>query len=841
VPATSVGYATLNIVPTAEGFGTALSGQMLPAAAAAGTKAGEEGGKGFGGSLLASVKSFIAPLAALFAADKIADFFKDAVTEASGLNEAVNALNVTFGPAAQGIMDLGKNAATSLGLSELQFDNLTVKFSNFAKNIAGPGGDVVKTMDDLTHRAADFASVYNIDVDQAVDLFSSSLAGLSRPIRQYGIDTSAATVAAYAYANGIAEQGAELTEAQRIQATYGVLMQQTAQVQGDFANTSDQLANSQRIAASEWADVKGKLGDLLLPTMRDVSVFGAQTFIPFVDRMVDGLTGLKDLFVNGDFTAQFGEAFNLSEDSATVAFLFDLRDAVTAVFDQFKSAGSGIFAEIGPAVQSAFGTIGPMLAGLAPQITQVVGLFNPLGLVIKAIAPLLPQIVTMLAQVVAELIQAAAPLLPVLSQVASLIVGTLAQAFVALMPAVSQIVSVLGSVLVTALNGLGPIVQTLGQMLVSWVTALAPLLPMLANLVVSLLPPIASLLLSIVGVVAQLFPVINQVLASLMPLLPVFASLIADLLPPLAQIIGIVIGVIEQLTPLIMELLQALLPIIPTILSLVAAFVPLLPPILSLITTLLPPLVQLFAAVLPPIMQLVAVVINALLPVINDLMSYLQGLIKFITGVFSGNWSQAWAGIKQMFSSVWDGIKDAIRGLNDILAAIPQAVLGVFSNAWNWLKDAGGDIINGLINGIKSKVSAAVQAVKDAVSDVINGAKHFLGIGSPSKVFRDEIGRWIPEGLAVGINANVGSAVDAAQGMADAIASVNYATAAPSFGAPSVDGGGLVAALAAAQPSVPDTLVIRDADGALIGRMRVEAGRVSNGTVTPLDEGRASW
>jgi hypothetical protein len=186
---------------------------------------------------------------------------------ASDLGESVNAVNVTFKDAAGGVLELGENAAKSVGLSKTEFNGLAVQFSSFATTIAGEGGDVVATLDDLTTRGADFASVMNMDVNEAMALFQSGLAGESEPLRKYGLDVSAAAVETFAYANGIAEAGAKLTEAQKIQARYGLIMEQTAKTQGDFANTADSFANRQRVLNAELENAKAAIGQGVLPMM----------------------------------------------------------------------------------------------------------------------------------------------------------------------------------------------------------------------------------------------------------------------------------------------------------------------------------------------------------------------------------------------------------------------------------------------------------------------------------------------------------------------------------------------------------------------------------------------
>lgn len=206
------------------------------------------------------------------------------VGQASDLNESLNAVQVTFGDAANGIMKLGENAATSVGLSNTEFNGLAVQFSSFAKNIAGPGGDVVDTMSTMTGRVADFASVMNLDVPDAAAAFQSGLAGETEPLKKFGIDLSDAAITSYALANGIIGVGDTMTEAQKVQARYGSLMEQTAVTQGDFANTSDGLANQQRILKAELQNVAAKVGTALLPVLAKLAVFVGDKLLPWFEE-----------------------------------------------------------------------------------------------------------------------------------------------------------------------------------------------------------------------------------------------------------------------------------------------------------------------------------------------------------------------------------------------------------------------------------------------------------------------------------------------------------------------------------------------------------------------------
>jgi len=219
--------------------------------------------------LAGEFKKLAGKAAAVFAAAKVGQFAKDSIGAASDLAESANAVNVTFGDAADGILSLSEAAATTVGLSASEFNSFAVQFSGFTQQIAGFGGDVAAVTDDLTVRIADFASVMNLDVAEAAQVFQSSLAGETEPIRKFGVDLSAAAVELYALETGLIRNKGELTESIKVQARYGLLMRSTEKVAGDFANTSDSLANQQRILNAEFENAQAELGEKLLPIAND--------------------------------------------------------------------------------------------------------------------------------------------------------------------------------------------------------------------------------------------------------------------------------------------------------------------------------------------------------------------------------------------------------------------------------------------------------------------------------------------------------------------------------------------------------------------------------------------
>lgn len=97
-----------------------------------------------------------------------------------------------------------------------------------------------------------------------------------------------------------------------------------------------------------------------------------------------------------------------------------------------------------------------------------------------------------------------------------------------------------------------------------------------------------------------------------------------------------------------------------------------------------------------------------------------------------------------------------IRSVPDIIAAIPGIIYDVARTflSYNW-SSVGADIIAGIARGIANAGGAIVDAAVDAAKSAFNAAKNFLGINSPSTLFRDEIGRYMALGMGVGFETNI--------------------------------------------------------------------------------------
>lgn len=257
---------------------------------------------------------------AVVAGAAVGAFVKDSIRAASDLQESVNAVNVVFGDAADGIHALGEESVDSFGMSTSSFNEFAVRFSAFAEQIAGEGGDVVGVVDDMSTRVADFASVHNLSLEEAARVAQSTLAGETEVFRRFGGDVSAATVKAHAFETGIADVGSELTEQQKILSRYSLFMEQTGDTAGDFANTQDDLANAMRSFQGDLENAQAEIGEALLPVMAELVNVG-RDLIPVFTSVAKELVGVTEnaaplidalTFVNG----LIGDTGDAAEDGA---------------------------------------------------------------------------------------------------------------------------------------------------------------------------------------------------------------------------------------------------------------------------------------------------------------------------------------------------------------------------------------------------------------------------------------------------------------------------------------------------------------------------------------------
>lgn len=125
----------------------------------------------------------------------------------------------------------------------------------------------------------------------------------------------------------------------------------------------------------------------------------------------------------------------------------------------------------------------------------------------------------------------------------------------------------------------------------------------------------------------------------------------------------------------------------------------------------------------------------------------------------------------ELLGEVASGI---IHAIPDLVAKIPQVIMGIVNaiGEYDWLS-LGGNIIKGIGEGILAFGSSLITSILDVCGNAFDAVKSFFGIKSPSKLMADEIGHWIPPGIALGIEDNMKPLTNTMRSLSD-IATASY-------------------------------------------------------------------
>lgn len=337
-------------------------------------------------------------------------------------------------------------------------------------------------------------------------------------------------------------------------------------------------------------------------------------------------------------------------------------------------------------------------------------------------------------------------------------ISGLPQAFKSMMGSMMPTLQKIGSVMQSSFVPVGQAIS--GKLL----PALQPFMQALQNL--------GSAILPIVGAAFQaLMPVLGSLLAGLAQVGGTIMSTLTPVINNLAAVFRTVLPVIQQQFQIwgteLQNIINAVFPYIQTIITTVMNIIN------GIITTVLAALQGDWNGVWTGIQNVTVRIWNGIQNNVTAAINAVSGVISAVMNAINSTWSGIWNTVKGVAASAWNGITNAVRnGVNTVantVSGIGGKIKGAFSNAGSWLVSAGNNIIQGLINGIKGAIGNAVAAVKNAASSIVNAAKSALGIHSPSRVFRDEVGKMIPAGLGVGVAMNEKLAVRPVQSMVSSL------------------------------------------------------------------------
>ena len=284
-------------------------------------------------------------------------WIKDSVDFASNLVEVQNVVRNAFGPEAEKMVNdfAGSVAMLDFGMSELTTKTIASKFQAMGKALGVTDQQVVKTQKtvsglpetydeaadsiadvslNLTKLAADMGSFYNQDPEQVAKSLEAVFTGQTRPLRQYGLDLTQATLSEWAMKQGIDADVASMTQAEKTMLRYQYVMNNAKLSMGDFAATANTWANVVKTLKQQFQALGGIIGGVFVNAFKPalIALRGfMQNVLDFAKTVADALGAI------------FGWTIEITASGSGVSDTYeDLSDSLGDAGSGAGDVGSGL-------------------------------------------------------------------------------------------------------------------------------------------------------------------------------------------------------------------------------------------------------------------------------------------------------------------------------------------------------------------------------------------------------------------------------------------------------------------------------------------------------------------
>lgn len=272
---------------------------------------------------------------------------KNAIDISSALTEVQNVVDVTFGDMSKKVNDFAQDSIRQFGMSELTLkqtasrfqamgtamgiDSSLIKKANEFLNkqtdgYIGLSDSMADVSLNLTKLTADMASLYNIDQDVVSQDLAAIFTGQTRPLRDYGLDLTQATLKEWAMKQGLDSDIASMSQAEKTMLRYQYVLANTQTAQGDFARTADSWANQIRILKQSFEQLGSVIGGALI-----------NAFKPFIKALNSVLLVVISFVTK--VTNALGAIFGWKYEDSGAGLADNFSDAAESADDVADSTG----------------------------------------------------------------------------------------------------------------------------------------------------------------------------------------------------------------------------------------------------------------------------------------------------------------------------------------------------------------------------------------------------------------------------------------------------------------------------------------------------------------------
>jgi phage-related protein len=554
--------------------------------------------------------------------------------------------------------------ANVLSLDPNEIMNYMANFTQMANSMGLVSESAYRISESLTLLGADVASLFNIDIDSAMERLKAGLSGQIRPMRMLGVDISKTSLQMIALKYGITDSIETMDAAAKVQLRYLAMTEQLTIAMGDMARTLDSPANQLRILQQQWTNFSRTLGTV---------------FVPMITKILPILNGL--VMALGSLTGSLAEVAGYSDPDftdETIYALEGLDDAADEADDTLQKlkATLGGFDELN--ILSTSGGVEDKTGSGYATLDEAILKSN------EAYMKALNEQIGLMNDKAKEWQNRFKTILPIILSVSGAVLGlTLAIKGLAAIGGLYTAFTAAGG----GLKGLTSAIPLLGKLAAGFKGIGVAIKAVGAGIVAH---PVVAVIAAIVAILVLLYKTNED-----------FRNSVNNLFKQFQPVIDALVNGFKTLW-------NSLMPIFMGLKDTWQEFGTILAKVIEFIT----PVITLFA--------------NQFAIAITFIMNALAGIIDFLVAVFSGDWDAAWAAIMGIFEDYWNALVDTFNNIATFFAPIIdwvvnavkvawEAIGSFFEGVWQFLLDGW----NALWKGIETGINLVINLIASMIEGVI--------------------------------------------------------------------------------------------------------------------------
>lgn len=551
--------------------------------------------------------------------------------------------------------------------------------------------------------------------------------------------------------------------------------------------------NAEVIRANEaneaWMASMADVGAAVEPVLTDIKLLGASLLSDLVPGIQDAAEAFRGMF-NGDegAAAKLGESLSGIFSQVLTKVTEVLPSVAEMAVSLITTLATSIIKSLPLLLETVVDVTLAVVNGFAEAIPKIVSAWTlAIPQLTQTLTASIPLLVEALAEAIPQLVQGAVQLFTSIVEAIPLIIPPLLLAIPQLvLSIVNALVMAVPQLITGAVQFLLAIVQAIPLIIPPIVEAIPQIVTTLVDCLITAIPLLLDGALQLFMAIVQAIP---QVIPPIIAAIPqIITTLIDGLIIAVPQLIEGAVQLLNAIIEAIPILIDALIPEIPSIVE------TLIDELLRLTPVLLDSAITLLFAIVEAIPEIVTALVDNVPLILDAIISILTKLPELIWGILSQVLDRMASFVTNMASKALDAGQRVLTSVVDCLKQLPGKIWGFLqttidnvkkfgTEAMNKAKTAAKDIFDAVVNGIKGlpgKVlsigSDLVKGLWNGISDmtgwitgkldsfgdsVLSGIKDFFGIHSPSRVFKDEVGKMLAVGLAEGITASADKPLDA--------------------------------------------------------------------------------